>query len=90
METNLKLDIKELETFVRLCEAQRDLAYHLQKYKEAVAERVKELEHITAKAQKVVALKGIFKRGQKKFWLTLTEEEVKQVNQMLQQRHIQI
>jgi len=90
METTTRLDIKELETFVRLCEAQRDLAYHLQKYREAVAERVKELEVITQKAQKVQQLKHIFKKGQKALWLTLTPEEVKQVNCMLQQRHITI
>ena len=84
------MDIKDLETFVRLLESQRDLTYHLQKYREAVAERVKELEIITQKAQKVVQLKHLFKKGQKALWLTLTPEEVKQVNNMLQQRHIQI
>ena len=88
--TNTKIDMRELEILIRLCETQRDLAYHLQKYKEAVAERVKELEVITQKALKVQQLKHIFKKGQKALWLTLTPEEVKQVNCMLQQKHIQI
>ena len=85
---NNNLDIKELETFVRLCEAQRDLAYHLQKYKETLEQRKKELEIITAKASKVQNLKRIFKKGQKKLWLTLSPDEVKQINSMLQQKHI--
>lgn len=88
--TKTQLDIREVEHLVRLLESQRDLAYHLQKYREAVAERVKELEIITQKALKVQQLKHIFKKGQKALWLTLTPEEVKQVNCMLQQRHIQI
>jgi len=90
METKTQLDMREVEHLIRLCEAQRDLAYHLQKYRETLAQRVKELEIITQKAQKVVQLKSIFKKGQKALWLTLTEEEVKQVNNMLQQKHIQI
>lgn len=89
-KTITKLDIKEVEAFVRLLEAQRELAYHLHKYNEALKERKKELDLLIVKAQKVVELKHIFKKGQKKLWLTLTDEEVKQVNNMLQQRHIQI
>ena len=90
METKIKLDIKEVETLVRLCEAQRDLAYHLHNYNEKLKEKKKELELLTAKAHKVVELKRVFGKGQKKLWLTLTGEEVKQVNNMLKQRHIQI
>jgi len=88
--TTTKLDIKEIEQFVKLLEAQRDLAYHLHQYNEVLRKRKEELELITLKAQKVNQLKSIFKKGSKKLWLTLTEEEVKQVNNMLQQRHIKI
>ena len=90
METATKIDIKELECFVRLLETQRDLVYHLHNYNETLKKRKEELEIITQKAQKVVQLKSIFKKGQKALWLTLTPEEVKQVNNMLQQRHIQL
>ena len=85
-----KIDIQDIEAFVKLCEAQRDLAYHLQKYKEAVAERVKELELITAKAQRVQQLKRKFRAIEPKIKMLLSPEEIKKINALLQQRHITI
>ena len=89
MKTKTTIDIDEVETLVRLCEAQRDLCYHLDKYREALSLRLKELEHIQEKATKVQTLKQKFK-GNRELWLTLTPDEVKQVNNILQARHIRI
>ena len=82
------IDLTELDDFLRLIEAQREMAYHLQKYKEAQELKLKELELITQKAQKVNALKQKFKRVTN--WKRLTEEEIKQINCLLQARHIRI
>ena len=88
--TNSYINIKEIQNFVDLCSTQHELQYHLQKYRETLQERVKELELITQKAQRVVQLKHIFKKGQKKLWLLLKDDEIKQINNMLKSKHIQI
>lgn len=85
---NFNLNSSELEAILRLVEAQRELVYHLQKYKEAVALRVEELRIITAKAQEVQKLKHNF-WGAKQLD-RISEEERKAINIMLQQKHIRV
>ena len=82
-----KLTEDELKRILRLVEAQRELSYHLQKYKEAVALRVEELKHITAKAQEVQNLKLNWNWNK---FINLTEDERKLINQMLFQKHIRV
>lgn len=83
-----KIEFHELEHLIRVCEAQRDLCYHLQKFKEATSERLKELEMVKQKAERVMQLKNILKTH-KEFWI-MTEEEKKKVNALLNQRHIRL
>ena len=85
---NFNLNTSELEGILRLVETQRELVYHLQKYKEAVALRVEELKIITAKAQEVQKLKPNF--WGKNIFNRISEEERKTINVMLQQRHIRV
>lgn len=87
---NDKINLEELNDFLNLIEAQRDLAYHLQKFKEATEQRVKELEIIKNKAQLVYNLKSSFRNVLDKYKQRLTDEEIKKINVMLQQRHINV
>lgn len=90
MKTNNKIDIEDIEDYIRLAEAQRDLAYHLQKYKEALELRIKELEILKQKAQLVQNLSAGFRNVDRKKKLTLSDEDIKKINNILQQRHIRI
>ena len=87
---NNKIDLEHLETFLKLIEANRDLVYHLHEFNEATKIRLKELEMIKQKAQIVMNLKHNFRNVEKKYKLLLKDDEIKQINNMLQQRHIRI
>ena len=82
-----KIEFEDIEQLLRLVEAQRDLAYHLQKLKESIEQKNKEMQSVIAKAQRVQMLKSKFKGIDTKIF---TKEEVIKINQMLQQRHIRI
>lgn len=88
METSIP--ISELDGYFKMIEAQRDLAYHLQKYKEATEKKVEELKIITAKAQAVMNAKSHFKSRHIPYLNTLSEEDVKKVNALFNMRHIRI
>lgn len=87
-KTNYNLNEEELKAILRLVEAQRELSYHLQKYKEALELRVKELNLIITKAQEVQRLKHNFHYDP--VLNNLTEEERKQINILLQSKHIRV
>lgn len=90
MKTKNEISLTDIEDYVRLIEVQRDLCYHLENFKESCEQKNKELEIITQKAQKVVNLRQRFRTIGREKWLTLSEEDVKKLNNILQARHIKI
>ncbi len=90
METNknITLSENELAGLFRLVEAQRELVYHLEQFKIKTQERLKELEIITSKAMEVQRLTNHSKSLKK--LTSLSEEQRKQINVMLQQKHIKV
>lgn len=86
-QITFNLNESEMKVIMRLVEAQRELSYHLLKFKEAQERKVEELKHITAKAQEVQNLKRNFDWNK---FITLSEEEKKSINCMLQSKHIRV
>lgn len=90
MKTNFNFILTEsqLKALMRLVEAQRELVYHLQKFKEAQQKKVEELEYITARASEVQKIKH--QCSNLAFLESLSPEQKKQINSMLILRHIRV
>jgi len=82
----IEIDLEELEKCFQLIEAERELVYHLKKYKEALELRNKELEDLCKKAQRVMLLKRYVKKG----ITTLKKEEKEYINKLFGKRFIKI
>jgi hypothetical protein len=82
-----QLNENELKALFRLVEAERELAYHLVKYKESLELRLEELKHLTAKASEVQRIKHGWDWKQ---FSSLTEEQKKAINNILQSKHIKV
>lgn len=85
---NITLSENELTGLFRLVEAQRELVYHLEQFRIKSQERLKELEIIKNKAMEVQRLTNHNKSLKK--LTSLTDEQKKTINAMLQQKHIRI
>lgn len=90
MKTDNKINLNDLEEFLRLIEVQREFAYHLQRFKELTEQRVEEMKILVNKGHRLAQVETRFRNIASKLKKKLTDEQIKEVNKLLQKRFMKV
>lgn len=87
--------VKDIEPILQIVELNREIAVELQLFKEATEARLKHLNSITNKAEKLAYLRRKFKKDYGNIesvlkGLDISEQDKKIINNLLIKRHIKL